>query len=304
MTLLILGGCNDEVFVEPLPPASTVEIPAGGGRATVSLGSVSPLGMSLDLDSIEGLMSYIINADGDTTANVWGMGATDIPGTVDFVSPKISGRVEAISAGYLDIDIRYAYLSMLHMMTIDVVYPHGVMTIPVILEPTEPFRATAIAYPNGFTVSPAPSMDLKETMRVANEGEDTVAVILHPFAGLMADVTFTPYDDTPDYPFSPSDPLPLPSPASGTAGLHGFEGYYDPNRELSFRASTLNTNLGVRVKVPPATTRRLHIFIEKAVIRGEYEVTASSPSIAGDITRRGEIRVEYPVDYVIGYNDD
>ncbi len=307
-----LTGCNDRAFVDPLPPARELTLPAEGGSLSISTGLRGVESMSITCSDSSGdnipAIIYRITLEGDTISTLADAAAA-APGTIAIAWPTLSLRVTARSDGRVEvISGRSLSRSDRHFnVNIGSSYVAS-YSMPLTVSGIEPLRGTEISYPYSLMLRDPDSEYHQEwTRRYTNLTDDTTSVIIHPYAGTQVKVVFTP--DNPYLPIDAGSPLPLPSPgpeADGySPGFYGVESPYLPGRELYYPVEDDEIgSLAVRVKIPPRVSRRYHLFLKRRCAVAHYRVTLISPSLAEPVTATGEVEVTAPVGYLIGYNDD
>ncbi len=301
--LLLLAGCNDRVFVDPLPEIAPISLPPTGGHADIDLGVEGAIYMSVYTDRAFNGTVYEIDGDGKATFSsnpgVYLPGGLAISSTG---SLDVELKITATTDGHVSVNLSRCYSVTPSSLWIVIHYPYGSVEIPLQVEAIEPFSATDITYPAGFVTLADTDITEGYSIVVENMSQDTLSTVITPFHDAKASVFFRP-DSSREIPMSTDPPaLPLPSWGANGAGLYDFSAPYLPEKTLTVNATGL-PDTRVRVKVPPMTRRRYVCFIERKVITASYLLTLSSPSLPVSFASAGTVRIAYPFDYVIGYND-
>lgn len=305
---LTAQGCNDRAFADPLPPEETRTLPAAGGRIILSSGMKGVESLSITYDGTGGAhipaTIYHLSLDGDTLGLLADAAAT-VPGTIAIVWPNLSVRATAYADGRLEIVSGPCLSRQPQHINFNLHYSGGATySVPVSLSGIEPFRGVDITYPYSLGLMADEELEHVSTRRFTNLTDDTTAIILHPYELASVKVTFTP--DNPYLPVTGGEPLPIPSPgpeADGyRPGLYGLEAPYIPGRDETYPVA--DADMAVRVKLPPRVSRRYHTFIRRRVVRAFYVATLASPSLSEPVFSTGDVEVDAPVGFIIGYNDD
>lgn len=297
-TALTLVSCNDEVFVDAPPTPDTVRLSPSGGHYAINLQTKETKYLEFYSPSGFDGVAWHLGPEGDTiaTSNITG---TPIPGGLALESTSMAMRIMASADGHITIDLDHCYSLSDSRFDLFVTYPYATVTIPVIIEAIEPFVASDITYRSNFLVNPDRRIAEKESIVVENMSADTLTADFQPYYRANAFVSFA---GAPHLPVSSSAELEVPTPGHDGPGLYGFMAPFIPGERQAVAATGL-PDINVRVKVPPMSSRRYTIFLEYETITARYVVTLSSPSVDREIKLDGIVKTEYPVDYIIGYND-
>lgn len=303
--ILLLSGCNDEVFVKPLPEIAPVCLVPSGEHVDIDLGVKGAICMNVF--SNNSFSGQIYKLDGDGNIIYSGDPTIYLPGGIAINgtgNPNVDLKIMATPEGHVSIDLGHCYSTEKSGMEIVIDYPYGSVEIPLTVEAIKPFRATDIAYTSGFTTLPDDEITDGYSIVIENFSQDTLPAVITPFQGAYANLYFHPDNDgVTALPLAADTPsLLLPSWGDDGAGLYDFRAPYIPGKKFSADVTGL-PDVKVRVKVPPMTKRRYQCFIEQKVICADYRLTLESPSIPEAVVSCGTVRVAYPFDYVIGYND-
>ncbi|MBD5347170.1 MAG: hypothetical protein HDR92_08610 [Bacteroides sp.] len=300
-----LSGCNDEVFVKPLPEMEAVELSPEGGHAEVSTGVAGAWFLSYSsINSMKGSV-YLLDERGDRLG-IASIGGAPVPGGLEIVTvdPSTTLKIMATPEGSITIDLDHCYTLSGLSITATLEYNYGVVDVPIRIPAIEPFAATSIKYVSEFSTFPDEEIIEGRSITVENNSTDSLPMILEPLAGATAGVIFVPSDNVGSQ--IPVDnngnQVELPSIGADGPGLYGFSAPYLPERQIEVPAPGLPSK-NVTVMVPPESKRRYTCFVERRLIHARYVVSLGSPSVEKRFESGGNVRVSWPVGYVIGYND-
>lgn len=302
--LLTLAGCNDEVFVKPLPEMDTVELTPPADSLTINIDVKGAIELNLTSVSSHDINAiYRLDGRGDTVGFL-SDAAVALPGGIALDAQEGKIKFVADTRGRITIVSKECFNTQAESFFLNIIYQHGSVTIPLTVMPVSPFSITAIDYPDSsFGVTDNDSMERVETVRYTNNGDDTVAVYIEPFRNAMTYVRFTPLSEQPPLPVVRGKEIPVPTvDSTGDALLRGFTSPYLVDEDITL-PSRLPAKT-VKVKLPPRTTRRYHTFLERKTVSGFYRATLASPSLTREEVQEGFVTVDCPTGYVIGYNDD
>lgn len=302
--LLTLAGCNDEVFVTPLPDMEPVTLSAQGDSLTIDTGVKGALELNLTSESDAGITAiYKLDACGDTVGSL-ADAAVALPGGLAIESEAGCVRILATTAGCVTIISGPSTTATGISLYLNIVYRHGAVSVPLSVEAIEPYTIDAIEYPDGsFAVIDDETMERVETMRYTNNGSDTVTVHISPYHNALTHVRFTLFSDQPRVPVAQGKEIPLPTvDAGGDAQLNGFTGPYLPDCAITLPSRM--PEVQAAVKLPPKSTRRYHTFIKRRTAGGYYHATLISPSLPQAVSQTGYVTVDCPTGYLITYNED
>lgn len=307
---LALPGCNDQVFVKPLPDFTTVPLSPAGDSICLDIGADGAgfLGLSITGATGDDATIWRLSASGDTVG-ITGDPTVDLPGGLAISSPWSPNarlRVMATTDGKVTVELGHCYSTSPAEGNLYVTYPYGTVTIPLRVDAIEPFEARSIVYPHGFSVRPDDEIDESESVVVDNQSADTLSFVMEPYTNATARVTFRQAEGTQRLPTAePGAPLPVPVPgADGVPAVVSgtLSAPYLPGVTSTIAVEGL-PDVRVRIKMPPYTRRRYTVFIERRIITAPYTVELRSPSLTGGTTASGTVTVGYPVNYLLGYND-
>ena len=305
---VLLSGCNDEVFVKPLPEISSVALSPEGDHKVIDLGVAGAgfMYLSSTVDSFHGTIDTL-TPDGEVELSPPFTGATYIPGGLALHSTgdlSVDLTIMATSEGRVTIDLDHCYSASPASLTVGIDYGYGQVNIPLTVKAIEPFDPVAIDYPDGFFSLSSNELMEASAILVVNDSSDSLPALFNPWEAATAEVMFITADaDSPGVPLaSPGADVALPSVGEQGPGLYGFSAPYIPDKRCEIPVSGLPEKI-VRVMVPPHSKRRYVTFIERQPIYANYRITFASPSVSPTPEARGQVRVAYPVDYYIGYNE-
>lgn len=305
---LIAQGCNDRAFADPLPSEEARVLPAEGGRLILSSGMKGVGSMSITYDGTGGThipaTIYHLSLDGDTLG-VLADASAAVPGTIAIDWPNLSVRATAYSDGRLEVVSGPCFSRQTLHLNFNLHYSGGATySVPVSVSGIEPFKGVEISYPYSLGMMADEEVEHVSTRRYTNLTGDTTAIILHPYELASVKVTFTP--DNPYLPVTGGEPLPIPSPGpeddNYRPGFYGLEAPYFPGRDVTYPVA--DADMAVRVKLPPRVSRRYHTFIRRRRVMAYYIATLESPSLSEPVLTTGDVEVNAPVGFIIGYNDD
>lgn len=305
--LLIVAGCNDRVFVEPLPSFEPFTLSPGGDSIEVNIGrsGAERLTLATRDGSFHGNI-YEIEPDGTISTSSYG--SIPLPGGLLIESesdPTLRLTIMSTTDGKVSVELGHCYSTASHDLDIIIEYPYGAVEIPLRCDAIRPFVAVAIDYPSGFTTTDDTTLTPNGGITIANNSPKAVTATLRPLQDSSAKILFEV--DSQSLASVPLDPdvsdIPLPSVSGGTVGLHGFAGPFRPDEEYYLQPPGL-ADVVIKVEVPANTVRQYYYYLETTIISGRYRATLRSPSLTNhDLTVTGNLAVTYPLGYLIAFTD-
>ncbi|MCM1028153.1 MAG: hypothetical protein NC342_06820 [Pseudoflavonifractor sp.] len=305
--IFITAGCNDRVFIEPLPSPAELAINPLGDTIVYDAGVGGAESMTVTTShAASSAVNAIIcelSENGDTVGYLT-EAYVSLPGGLAITTDSYRFRALATEKGALAIITGQSFDTVATRLSINLHYQYGTLSLPLAINPIQPFKAVAISYPYSLAIAPAERDEHVSSSRYINNGNDTIMAVIYPYQSAETRVRFEASSSS--FPTAAGEPVEIPTVEPGsedaTPGLYGFKVPYIPWQERTYPSGGRETS--IRVSIPPHSSRRVHIFLHRAIVTAYYRVRLQSPSLRETIETEGNVWVDTPTGFIIGYNDD